>query len=258
LFFLARNATFTCIGYSVPVEGRGPEYVTGRSSGLLRMAYHFKPEGARSIAAETVGMLVDGDGGRTHPYIADHIFANGREKGRRLADAVHFLASLHGRHPGVVELARTRPAPDAARAWLDGAADAFVEERACLTRIVVAAGPLPSTPGQAESEAAVAGQRHAIEMLAGSDRNGCALGAAVALVLDWRAVRAVIDAAAQRFGIVLAPPALPSLRQTYGVVDAIESPAVQRAVMFGAQQLLAQHRGLWDLLEARASARAAA
>ena len=34
-----------------------------------------------------------------------------------------------------------------------------------------------------------------------------------------------------------------------------DSSALQRAMGFGAQQVFAQHRGLWDLLEARASAR---
>lgn len=219
------------------------------------MVYQIKPEGARTGAAEAIGVLLDSDGGKSHGYIASHIFAQGREKGRDLADAVHFLANLHGRLPGVIELARAKPAEGAASAWLDSAAEAFAEERAYLTRIVVAAGPLPSTPGQAESETAVVGQRHALEMLAGSDRNGCALGAAIALVLDWRAVRAVIDAAAQRFGVALTPPALPSPRQTQAVIEAAESPAVQRAMVFGAQQLFVQHRGLWDLLEARAGAR---
>jgi hypothetical protein len=37
-----------------------------------------------------------------------------------------------------------------------------------------------------------------------------------------------------------------------------ESASFERAMSFGAQQLLAQHRGLWDLLEARKAARAAA
>jgi hypothetical protein len=30
---------------------------------------------------------------------------------------------------------------------------------------------------------------------------------------------------------------------------------MERAMLFGAQQVFAQHRGLWDLLEARTSAR---
>ena len=36
------------------------------------------------------------------------------------------------------------------------------------------------------------------------------------------------------------------------------SPTVERAMLFGAEQLLLQHKGLWDILEARALARAAA
>ena len=77
----------------------------------------------------------------------------------------------------------------------------------------------------------------------------------MALVLDWRSIRAVIDAAAQRFGVALTPPALPSQRRTMALADAAESVGVERAMVFGAQQLLVQHRGLWGLLEARAEAR---
>ena len=36
---------------------------------------------------------------------------------------------------------------------------------------------------------------------------------------------------------------------------AAETPGIERAILFGAQQLLIQHRGLWDLLETRHSAR---
>ena len=219
------------------------------------MAYELQQVAARPGAAETIGALLGDEGGKSHPYIACHIFARGREAGRDLADAVHFIANLHGRQPSLIDLARAKPAGEDARAWLDAASQGFAEERAYLMRIVVAAGPLPSTPGQAESEAAVAGQRHALEMLARSDRNGCAIGAAMALVLDWRAARAVIDAAAQRFGVALTPPALPSPRQTMALIGAAESSSVERAMVFGAQQLLVQQRGLWDLLEARAGAR---
>ncbi|WP_374649495.1 hypothetical protein [Rhizorhabdus sp.] len=219
------------------------------------MAFQQYKEAARPGAAEAVGALLAADGGKTHPYIASAIFARGREAARDLADAVHLISSLHGSHPGVVDLAQQRPPEEAVRGWLDAAAEGFAEERAYLMRTVVAAGPLPSTPGHAGCETAVAGQRHALEMLARSERKGCALGAAAALVLDWRAIRAVVDAAAQRFGVTLTPPALPSMRQTLNVLELIESPAAERAIVFGAQQLLIQHRGLWDLLEARSGAR---
>ena len=222
---------------------------------MLRMAYESQQAAARPSAVETFGALLGADGGKSHPYIVDKIFARGREAARDLADAVHFLAGLHGGHRGMIDLARDRPAEGAGRAWLDSAAEGFAAERAYLMRTVVAAGPMPSTPGHAACEAAVAGQRHALEMLARSERIGCALGAAMALVLDWRAIRAVVDAAAQRFGVALTPPALPSPRQTLAVLDATASPVVERAILFGAQQLLVQHHGLWDLLEARAEAR---
>jgi hypothetical protein len=219
------------------------------------MAYLVQQEAARPGAAETIGALLAADGAKGHPYIACSIFARGREAGRDLADAVHLVSSLHGRQPGVIDHARGKAADPAVRAWLDAAMTGFAAERAYLMRTVVAAGPLPSTPGQAECEAAVTGQRHALDMLGRSDRNGCALGAALALVLDWRAIRPMIDAAAQRFGVTLIPPALPSARQGLAIAAATDSPAIERAMVFGAQQLLAQHRGLWSLLEARAEAR---
>uniref|UniRef100_UPI003F689FB5 DUF6975 family protein n=1 Tax=Sphingomonas bacterium TaxID=1895847 RepID=UPI003F689FB5 len=98
----------------------------------------------------------------------------------------------------------------------------------------------------AETEAAIAGQRRAFEALSHSDRAGCSLGAAAALLLDWGAVHAMLGAAAARFGIeplALAFPA-PSIAESHA-----------RAALFAAQQVLAQHRGLWQLLESRAVAR---
>lgn len=219
------------------------------------MAYVVQQEAARPSAAEKIGALLSADGAKNHPYIASNIFARGREASRDLADAVHLISSLHGSSPGIIDQARARAAPDAVRDWLDAAAEGFAAERAYLMRTVVAVGPLPSTPGQAECQAAVTGQRHALDMLARSDRAGCALGAAMALVLDWRAIRTVIDAAAQRFSLPLTPPAFPSARQTMAAIEAAGEPPMDRAMMFGAQQLLVQHRGLWSLLEARSEAR---
>lgn len=175
---------------------------------------------------------------------------------RDLSDAVHALCTLHGRLPGVIEHAASRNTLAAAAEWLAAAERGIGAERAFLARLTSAAGPLPSTPGQAETEAAIAGQRHALDMLAQSDRSGCALGAAAALVLDWQALRNVLDAAAVRFGVAPVAGTLPTERDTVEAIATIAAaPALERAISFGAQQLLAQHRGLWDLLEARASAR---
>lgn len=207
-------------------------------------------------AADTLASLLAMDGGTNHPYFSTHIFAGGRDAARNLADAVHYLCHLHGDYPGIIDLAWEKCAFPPATEWLDRAAASFAEERTYFTRVVVAAGPMPSTPGQAESNAAVTGQRRALEMLARSERAGCAIGAALAIALDWHAVRKVIDATAQRFGVPLTPPSLPSSRETLAVAAAtLGTPGIERALVFGAQQLLVQHRGLWDLLEARQIAR---
>jgi hypothetical protein len=202
----------------------------------------------------TISALVTADGSATHPLPAK--LARPQVAVRDLADAVHALCSLHGRHPGVIDHAISHSTQPAAQEWLEQAAAGFTEERAYLAHLAAASGPLPSTPGQAESESAIAAQRHALDMLAQSDRTGCATGAAIALVLDWAAIRETLDVAARRFGLDPQPPILPDDMETALLVSALtETPAVERAMAFGAQQILAQHRGLWDLLEARASAR---
>jgi hypothetical protein len=188
-------------------------------------------------------------GSATHPYFASPALRNGAN----LADAVHFLTALHGRHPGIVDLAATRIVDPAGRVWLASAAPAAAAERALLTRLAVAAGPIPSTPGGGGSEAAIQAQRAALATLALSDRRGCALGAALAFAADWIAVRSVIEAAAKRLGVEPAANALGEPERLRAVAD--EAVVVERALLFGAQQLALQHHALWDLLEARQQAR---
>jgi hypothetical protein len=174
-----------------------------------------------------------------------------------LADAAYYLCLLHGRHPGVIDHAATRSADNAARAWLIEAADGFARERTYLTQVTVAVGPAPSTAGQSDCETVVSQQRHALDMLAQSDRRGCAMGAAVALVLDWRAVRHILDIAAIRVGVEPLGCELPDRASTLEVARAIGGDdVIDRAILFGARQLLNQHRGRWDVLQARARIRA--
>src|SRR4051812_19470812 len=169
---------------------------------------------------------------------------------RNLADLLHVLCILHGRYPGIVDHAATRVLESAPRAWLADAAYGFAGERAYLARLAVAAGPVPSTPGAAASDAAVFSQRHAIEMLAQSERQGCALGAAMAVVLDWAAIRLALDAAANRYGIEAPAYGAADVGRIVEVADGYASDgAPRRALMFGADQVLIQHFGLWDLLE---------
>jgi hypothetical protein len=115
---------------------------------------------------------------------------------------------------------------------------------------------LPSTPGAAETETSLVAARHALETLANSERNGCALGAATALVGDWWPIRRLLDRAASRLGTESPAPSLPDEASVIEVIErGTEAPASARALAFGGEQLLLQHRALFDLLEARAEAR---
>lgn len=207
-----------------------------------------------SGASSALSALVEVEGSAGHRFVAR--LSNGTPAMRDLSDVVHLLCMLHARHPDMIEQAATQSREPSTAAWLEEARHAFIAERSYMVRLVAAAGPLPSTPGQAASETAIAAQRHALDTLAQSDRVGCADGTALGLILDWPAVRSILDIAADRLGADVPPMALPSLRNTAAVTDALVSRlSVERAMLFGAQQMLCQHRGLWDLLEARASAR---
>lgn len=194
-------------------------------------------------------------GSACHPWVEDLGAVPAVAEPRDLADAVHLLCGLHGRHPGLVDLAVAR-SPLPVRGWLAAAADAWERERLYLLRLTAAVGPLPSTPGNAQTEAAMLAQRHALETLARSERSGCALGAATALTGDWCSIRPLLDRAAVRVGIDVPPGALPDQASIAAVLEtAANAPGTERAIRFGAEQLLLQHRALWDLLETRSEAR---
>ena len=196
-------------------------------------------------------------GSAAHPYCSSEALLQGPDSARNLADMIHLICTLHGRYPGVIDHAAGRVTAPVARAWLATATHIFAGERAYLARLAVAAGPVPSTPGAGDSDAVVRAQRHAIEMLAQSERNGCAVGAAMAVILDWAPIRNVLDSAARRFGVEPPHFAAADPAPVVEVADAFaDSPGIQRALQFGAQQIVIQHHGLWDLLEARQQARA--
>lgn len=202
----------------------------------------------------TIAALAASDGCAEHAVVR-RLTAPGAT-GRDLADAVHALCSVHGRPTDLFEDIGQHARFGFDQAWFGTSTAAFEAERAYLARLTAAVGPLPSTPGQAESDAAFAAQRHTFDMLARSDRAGCACGAALALVIDWHAFRHILDAAARRAGLTIEPSRLPDEADiARSAVAPGAPPAVHRAMAFGAQQAFAQHRGLCDLIEARAIAR---
>jgi hypothetical protein len=208
-----------------------------------------------SVAAAQLARVA-GEGSARHSHLSALLEGAGRHSGRDMADAVHLLCSLHGRYPGLVEIALQRCPKGPVRDWLTHASESFERERLYLVRLTSAVGPIPSTPGSAETEASLVAARHALETLATSERDGCALGAATALVCDWWPVRRLLDRAAARVGTEAPAPSLPDEASVVAIVDrAAVSPGSARALAFGGEQLLLQHRALFDLLEARAEAR---
>jgi hypothetical protein len=217
---------------------------------------------SQSVDRQTVNVAaahlarVSGHGCARHPHLIALVEGAGPNSGRDLADAIHLLCGLHGRHPGLVELACSQSPDSEARTWLANAADAFERERLYLVRLTSAVGPLPSTPGAAETESSQQAQRHALEILASSERHGCALGAATALIADWWSIRDLLDRTATRAGLDCPAPSLPDEASLVAVVEAAsDNPATGRGLAFGGEQMLLQHRALFDLLEARAEAR---
>ena len=206
--------------------------------------------------AEAQLARVEAHGCVDHPHRLALMSASGPSANRDLSDVVHLFCSLYGRYPGLIEIALGHCPAGPVRDWLRDASDAYERERLYLVRLTAAVGPLPSTPGSAETEATLVAQRHAVETLAKSERRGCALGAATALMADWPAVRAVLDRAADRIGMAKPAMSLPDPDSIVLVIsqgtDGISS---ERALGFGGEQLLLQNRGLFDLLEARAAAR---
>jgi len=214
---------------------------------------------ASSDVANLFVELLGSEGTAVHPYCGPVVHGDRQSFVRDLvdfADFVHLVTLLHGQIPGLIDHAASRTVEVSARAWLLQSLEAFAVEREYLGKLCVAVGPLPSTSGHHETSTIIAQQRHAVEMLALSDRRGCALGTAVAMVLEWNAIRSVLDAGALRLGIEPPVCRLPTKAETLRLLDSLpEQERIARAMGFGAGQLLGQHNGMWDLLEARAEVR---
>lgn len=192
---------------------------------------------------------------------ADHLhvesmLADGPDSGRDLADFVHVVCHLYGHHPTMVELALAHAPDGAAREWMRQVVEAFETERSLIVTLSSAVGPIPSTPGAAQTENAVQAQRSALETLANSERRGCALGAATALVRDWVVMRELLDVTAARAGVTAPDCTMPdAVSCDRVIIAAVDGAAMERGLRFGIEQSVLQHRAMFDLLEARSTAR---
>ncbi len=103
----------------------------------------------RSLVGEKLLARVAEHGSEAHSYPISISLLRGPHAARNLSDAVHYLCTLHGRYPGVIDHAAGRCVEPTGRAWLTQAAEAFAVERGLLARLAVAAGPVPGTRGSA-------------------------------------------------------------------------------------------------------------
>jgi hypothetical protein len=222
----------------------------------MAMVINRVPDGDAVSVGEARCARVRAEGLQGHPYLVSLLDSQGPNAGRDLADAVHLLCALHGRHPSLIAIAAGKADDPLVKGWLERAEVFFELERNYLLRLTASVGPIPSTPGAAQSEASLVSARHAIETLGMSERGGCALGAAGALIGDWRGIRPLLDRAASRTGVDCPPLDLPSDKDISTVIDhAAANPVTARAMAFGSDQLLLQHRAIFGLLEARVEAR---
>lgn len=200
--------------------------------------------------------LVAGEGSATHAWLHSPELNASADATRNLSDMLHLLTMLHGPQSGLIELVAEHNVWPGGDAWLAQAARGFANERGNLGQLIVAAGPVPSTPGEAATMSALLAQRQAMATIARSDRFGCAIGAVVGLLLDWLPIRAVMETAAERLNVPFAPLRLPSEEETAQVLASMpEQPRLERTLVFGARQIMLHHQCLLDLLATRAGAR---
>lgn len=210
-------------------------------------------------SATSIDSLVADHGSQSHDHVR-MLLALTQEPNSRplplLADAVHYLCLLHGRFPGVVDHAARYVTSNAARQWIIRICDAFAEERAYLTRLAVVVGPAPSTVAHSSTDSSVLQLRHTLDMLAQSERRGCALGAVTTLALDWAGIRRLLDYTALRSGMEPPRSTMPDRASTLAILrDGDADDLAVRAIHFGGRQLLHQHQSLWTLLAERAALR---
>lgn len=220
------------------------------------MASRPMPEPPRASTLEMIADLLSQHGSASNSYaqkIATHYPAM---VDADVLDAAQHFALIYGQRPGVIVTARNANfAHPMLTDWFDQAIPAFTQERLFLTQLLASIGPFPAGASKAPKQLAVEEHRRIVATLAASTREGCAFGAAAALVLDWPLIRQILDRAALLFGMTAPTNMLPSKGETLGVINRFENPARSRAILFGLRQLLEQHSAIWAMLATRSATR---
>ena len=229
----------------------------GRGGGRRCMALSGMTGGAadhRDLRAPLKELLQE-QGSSQHPY-QRLLNAEGCEGlNCALFDAVHHIAFIHGRLPGLLEEALRNSPPGAGHSsWLQTIAEGFSRERLALVQLRAHSPTTPAQPTGIAAQMSFEALGRDILALSRSERPGCALGAAVALALDWPSIRTVLDRASSLLEYSFPPTVMPVEEEIFESLAQVD-PVLKRALLFGAKELLLRHERLWTTLEARHRAR---
>lgn len=199
--------------------------------------------------------LLQNQGSSQHPF-QRRLRADGFvELDSALIDAVRHIAFIHGRFPGLFEEAQRNSPPSAEYSgWLRAMAADFSRERLMLAKLLAHSPSSQAQPTSIAEQLSFEAFGRDLLALSRSERPGCALGAAIALALDWNSIRAVLDRASALFEYSAPPTSMPSDEEIFEKLVNLD-PALERALLFGANELLLRHERLWGILEARHWAR---
>ncbi|APG62750.1 hypothetical protein LPB140_08055 [Sphingorhabdus lutea] len=205
-----------------------------------------------SVARDGSGMAID----KLTQYLNDPDDKHRRHRsllvGQLHADICHFLNLCHGQQPGVVDYAENKITGDEAKIWAAKAAIGFGKERDLLNQLTIAAGPPARQAGHDMALHLTQDQPKNLAMLASSDRKGCALGCAMGFVADWHIIRDLLNSLSMKFDLPKSELTLPSIAETMEIcVIEGNGPALQRAIRFGFEQVCAQQKGFWAIIDAR-------
>jgi hypothetical protein len=136
-------------------------------------------QGSGAAIGERLLACVDEQGSAAHPYLRARRCCEGRTRRAIFPTPSTSCACCTAATRASSIMPPVAASIPSAR-LVQQATSAFAEERAFLTRLCLMPPARSRARRRGDTESTVLGQRHAIEMLAQSERNGCALGAAVA------------------------------------------------------------------------------
>jgi len=176
--------------------------------------------------------------------------------GADVADIAHILTIVHGSLPTVFELASAHAPSGHLRELLFAASESFQAWRRFLALLTSKAGPAPSCLNDDVHMVSLVQLKHAIQLLASSERRGCAVGAATAMLADWHLTIPPLLSCASRFGIGHHLPSPPQVNEIIAGIEQTEPTTSElRAMTFGASQFYHMDDEIFLHLRARRQAR---